>query len=206
MAISLFAYVSSFSEQLCLRRSYFFTLHQSNYFDTTATFSEQLFLQRICFFLLVPVSEQLILRNSYFFRIATFSQRNSNKKPPIVKRKFIRVVTVQNSCFFGEGIVQNKDIYRRAAFSKHVFLHSINYFRRATFWKKVNFYKKQYSVLSTFLEGYLQSGYFFKRIIFYSSYLFKRAIFYNILFQKSYHFTAMLPFHSYISCLSAVIK
>ena len=43
IAISLLAYVATFSG-LYFWRSYFFTLFQSNYFDTTVTFSEQLFL------------------------------------------------------------------------------------------------------------------------------------------------------------------
>ena len=45
MAISILAYSVTFSGQLYFWRNYFFTLLQSNYFDTAITFSEQLFLQ-----------------------------------------------------------------------------------------------------------------------------------------------------------------
>ena len=72
-AISLIACVATFSGQLCFWRSYFFTLFQSDYFDTTVTFSEQLFFQSSCFFLLF--SEQSLFRSSYFFRIASCSER-----------------------------------------------------------------------------------------------------------------------------------
>ena len=66
-----------FQGKLYFRRSYFFTLLQSNYFATTVTFSEQLYLQSICFFWPAPFSEQLsLLRSSYFFRIATFLEQN----------------------------------------------------------------------------------------------------------------------------------
>ena len=43
--------MATFTGQLYFQRSYFFTLRQSNYFDTTVTFLEQLFLHSICFFL-----------------------------------------------------------------------------------------------------------------------------------------------------------
>ena len=68
IAISPLAYVATFSGQLYFGRSYFFTLFQSNYFDTTVTFSGQLFL-------FSPFSEQSLFRRSYFFRIASFSER-----------------------------------------------------------------------------------------------------------------------------------
>ena len=93
IAISLLAYVATFSGQLYFGRSYFFTLFQSNYFDTTVTVSGQLFLASSCCFLLFqnshffgtaisseqllfsPFSEQSLFRRSYFFRIASFSER-----------------------------------------------------------------------------------------------------------------------------------
>ena len=61
IAISLLAYVATFSGQLYFGRSYFFTLFQSNYFDTIVTFSGQLFLQYSCCFVLF-----------HFFRTVTF--------------------------------------------------------------------------------------------------------------------------------------
>ena len=68
--ISLLTYVVTFSGQLYFGRSYFFTLFQSNYFDTTVTFSVQLFLQNSCFFSFfrtVTFSQELFFQNSFFF-------------------------------------------------------------------------------------------------------------------------------------------
>ena len=73
IAISLIGCVATFSGQLYFWRSYFFTLFQSDYFDTAVTFSEQLFFQSSCFFLLFL--EQSLFRSSYSFRIASFSER-----------------------------------------------------------------------------------------------------------------------------------
>ena len=66
IAISLFAYITTFSGQLYFGKSYFFTLFQSNYFDTTVTFSKHLFLQNSYFFLL--------FQNSHFFARFFFSE------------------------------------------------------------------------------------------------------------------------------------
>ena len=66
IAISFLAYVATFSGQLYFGTSYFFTLFQSNYFDTTVTFSEQLFFQNSCCFLL--------FQNSHFFAGVIFSE------------------------------------------------------------------------------------------------------------------------------------
>ena len=133
--------------------------------NRTVTFSDQLFLQSICFFLTVIFSEQLL-----------FQGETSTEQPPLENRKFFRVATFRSSYLFGEGIVQNKDMYRRAAFLKQVPLHSINYFRRVTFWKKENFPEKQYYPI--FLESrFFRVVTFSKDLIFYSSYFFRRATF-----------------------------
>ena len=97
-AISLLAYVATFSGQLYFGRSYFFTLFQSNYFDTTVTFSGQLFLQNSCCFLL--------FQNSHFFAGVIFSEQllfrseNSIEQPLLENRKFFTAVTFRNSYFF----------------------------------------------------------------------------------------------------------
>ena len=70
IAISPLAYVATFSGQLYFGRSYFFTLFQSNYFDTTVTFLGQPHLQKSCFFLFfrtVTFSQKLFFQNSFFF-------------------------------------------------------------------------------------------------------------------------------------------
>ena len=66
IVISLLAYVATLSGQLYFGKSYFFTLFESNYFDTTVTFSEQLFLENSCIY--SPFSEQPLFCKSFFFR------------------------------------------------------------------------------------------------------------------------------------------
>ena len=73
IVISLLTYVAILSGQVYFRRSYFFTLSQSDYFDTTVHFPEQLFLQRSRFFRIsisrgVTYLQQLFFQSSYFFR------------------------------------------------------------------------------------------------------------------------------------------
>ena len=112
-------------------------LFQDKFILGEATSSHFLFLRNSCFF--SPFSEQLLFRRS----------ETSTEQPLLDNRKFFIAVTFRNSFFF-EGTVYNKDIYRRATFSKQVLLHSIIYFRRVTLWRKANFSEKQYSVLPTF--------------------------------------------------------
>ena len=79
IAMSPLTYVATFSGQRYFGGSYFLTLFQSYYFDTTVTFSGQLFLQSSCCFVLfqnsnffagVILSEQL-LRSSHLLRIGS---------------------------------------------------------------------------------------------------------------------------------------
>ena len=72
MAISLLAYLATFSGQLHFRKSYFFTLPQSNYFDTTVNFrgaisSERLLSMRSSDFGTVTSTHQFFLQSFYFF-------------------------------------------------------------------------------------------------------------------------------------------
>ena len=70
ITIFLLAYVATFSGQLYFGRSYFFTLFQSNYFDTTVTFSGKLFFITAAFFSFfrtVTFSQELFFQNSFFF-------------------------------------------------------------------------------------------------------------------------------------------
>ena len=176
----------------------FFTLLQSNYFDSAVTFSEQLFLQSLFFRTVNSLCSSYFFQNSYFFR------ETSTKQPPLENRKFFRVVTFRNSYLFVEGIVQNKDNHIRAIFSKQLLLHSINYFRRAAFQKKVNFSNnsiRHYPVFSgelPFLEWLLFQKILSSIVAIFS----EELLFYNMLFQNSCYFTATLPFHSDTSYLS----
>ena len=99
IAISLLAYVATFSGQRYVWRSYLFTLLQSNYFNTTVTFSEQLFLQSWYFF--SGASQELLLRSSHFFKIATFSEQTSTEQRLLENRYFFRAGTFQNTDLFG---------------------------------------------------------------------------------------------------------
>ena len=85
---------------------------------------------------------------------------------------------------------------------KQILLHSIDLFKKATFWKKLIFRKAIFRI-----------AYFFWRTVFLERQLFQKTLpsvaatfseellFYNVLFQKSYYFTTMVPFHSYTSYL-----
>ena len=138
----------SFSGQLYFRKSYFFTLFQSNYFDTTVTFSEQLFLQNSCFFLLSQNSHffaGVIFQNSFFFG------------PKLLQRShFLRIGSslrklLFETAIFSEELIRIKISEKRNTVLKQILLHSINLFRKKNwFWKKTDFSEKQYFALSTF--------------------------------------------------------
>ena len=144
MAISLLAYVATFSGQLYLWRSCFFKLLQSNYFDTIATFLEWQFLQSSRFFRGAPFLKQSLHRSSYFFQNSYLSQSETSVEQALLQnRKFFTAVTFWNSYIFGRGIVYNNDIYRGATFSKQVLLQ----FQKNYILEKANFSEKQYSAL-----------------------------------------------------------
>ena len=157
MAISFFAYVTTFSGQLYFRRSYLFALR-------AAVSSEYLL------FLTNPFSEQPILRSSQFFRIALFQSKTSAKLPPHENRKFIRVNIFRNSYLF----VQNNDIaYFYTASTISEVLHFAT-----TFCKKANFQKKKYSALPSFsgeLPFLFRAATFSEDVIIQSSYLLQKS-------------------------------
>ena len=112
-----------------------------------------------------------------------------------------------------EELVPNKDIYKRATFSNHVLLHSINFFRidifsrkvpiqnryifrTITFLEKANSSKKHYSEMHTFSgELLFQGDYFFKRPVFPLAVTVSE----ELLFHKIRIFSENLLFHSYSS-------
>ena len=101
----------------------------------------------------------------------------------------------QNSYFLVKQLVQNKDIYRRAAFLRQVLLHSINifridtfltktllqrwyFFRTVTFWKKLIIHKSNIPQYFLFLEShFFRAATFCKDLTIHSSYYFRRATF-----------------------------
>ena len=126
-AIFPVAYVATFSGQLYFWRNYFFTLLQSNYFDTKVFFfgagisSELLFKE-------LPFSEQLLLSNSHFF---------------------------QNSYFFRAKLLPSSHFLRlgQVLFRRPTFLVE-KLFRRVTFWKKLIFRKINIPHCLFFLDSY----------------------------------------------------
>ena len=90
-----------------------------------------------------------------FSEYLIFRSEISTEQPLLEKKKFFRAVTFRKSHYFGGGIAQNKDIYRRAHFSKQVLLHRISFFRRAESSKKIISQKRNIPHFLFFLESYL---------------------------------------------------
>ena len=135
MAIGLLAYVATFSGKPYFWENYtsshFFRvttstqklLFRSRYFFRTATFYEEL-----SFF---TTSQQSFFQNSYFFRKLLSSSQ------------FLRIV-LQGRYFLEHRPFSCRHclgIFRRGPSSNQVLLHSINFFRRVTFSKKLIFWK-----------------------------------------------------------------
>ena len=111
IAISLLVYVATFSGQLYFWRSNFFTLFQSDYFDTTVTFWGQLFFQNSFFF------RAKILQNSHFLRIRSslwqllsataifslFKIKISKKELLFQSRYFCTVSTFSKKVYYGKS-------------------------------------------------------------------------------------------------------
>ena len=127
------------------------------------------------------------------FRKAVFHSETSTEEALLENWKFFKALTIWNSYRFGGG-VQNKDKFLRKIYFFEALLHSINIFRRATFWKKLFFHKNNILDYLLFLESYLfREATFSKSVIFYSSYLFRRANFLQLTFSGE------LLIHSYAS-------
>ena len=113
IAISLLTYVATLSGQVYFRRSYFFTLFQSDYFDTTVNFPEQLFLQRNRFFRIsfsrrvTYLQHFLFFQSIYFFRVKLLASSH-----------FLRIVQLlfETATFLAEDLlgikISTKLIYR----------------------------------------------------------------------------------------------
>ena len=157
-----------------------FTLFQSNYFDIKVSFSGQLLLHNNCLFLL--------FQNSHLFGGVIFSEKllfrdeTSPEEALLENRKFFTGVTFWSNYFFR----------KKSYFSKQELLHSLNFFRKATIWKKLTFQTRNISHYLLFLKNYLfREAAFSKDATFYSSYLSKRATFLKHTFSEE------LLFHSY---------
>ena len=99
---------------------------------------------------------------------------------------------IETAIFLEEELFRKKDIYRRATFSKQVLLHIINFFRKATSWKKLIIQKSNTLYYLLFLESCLfRVATFSKDATFYSIYLFRKPAFLQDAFSEE------LIFHSY---------
>ena len=145
-----------------------------------------------------------ISTESYFFktgvRRATFCKKLVFQKINIphyllfLKNYLFIVATFSKDVNFCSSYVS-----RRATFSKQVPLRTINFFRRATFWKKLIFQKSNITHYLLYLENYL---FVVATVLSIAATFSEEPLFHNILFQKSYYFTATLPFQNHPSYLS----
>ena len=188
MVIYLLAYIATFSGQIFSGEA---TLLQSNYFDT-----QHLLFRSSYFFRVSAFFEELLFEKSHFFApVLFFRIETSTGQQLLEKRKFFRAVTFRNSYLFGGRISYNNDIgtsaqhqrfqksyiLQKNQFSRTAIFCITYFFWRATFLERLFFQKTLPSIAATFSE---------------------ELHFHNVLFQKSYYVTAMLPFHSYTSLLS----
>ena len=157
-------------------------------------------------FFRVPTSTQkLLFRDRYFlrtpavfsfFRTVTLSQELSFQNSFFFRAKILQ------SSHFSEQLFFSEELFRIKIAKKELLLHSINLFRKATFWKKLIFQKINFRII-----------YFFWRAVFLEQLILQKTLhsivatspeellFYNTIFEKSYYFTATVPFQSYTSYL-----
>ena len=180
-------------------------LLQSNYFDTTVTFLEQLFFSgHLLFFDELLFSEQSLLRSSYFFQNSYFFRvkllPNSHH---VSTRCSLRQLLFGTATFLAEELFRLKISTEELLFRSSYFCKASTFSEELHFGKKANFSENQYAALhiffwrANFLEWLL-----FQKLSSLAATFSEELLFYNILFQKNYHFTGTLRFHSYTSYLS----
>ena len=171
----------------------------SSHFFRVTTSKQQLLFCGSYFFRTAAVLSFFTFSDSHFFAGVIFSEQllfrseNSTKQPLLENRKFFTAVTFWNSCFFSEELfkikISKKSYFFKAGTSaqhqkSYIFqkinFHITYFFRRTVFSEQLLFRKTLPSIAATFSE---------------------ELLFYNILFQKSYYFTATVPFHSYTTYL-----
>ena len=147
MAISLLVYVSILSDSFIFGKTTssqffrvtFLKVSQELLFGAALS-SEQLSFLRSSFF-----------QNSHFFP-AFFFQNNIIST--CSGRYFYRETKLWEQeilwCSYHSEQLPTEDIYRRATFSKQIFLYNINFFKKSTIFEKATFSEKQSSALLTF--------------------------------------------------------
>ena len=145
--ISLLAYAATFSGQFYFQNSYFFTLLQSYYFDTTVSFFERLFfsVQLLCFrstfFRTVTSLQQLFFQNSYFFRAKLLLYRHFFRAG-----SFLGQLLFRTAAFLAEELFR---IYLQKSYQTATSAEQ-QLFQKSYILEKINFSQKQYPALTTF--------------------------------------------------------
>ena len=150
MTISLLPYVATFLEQFYFWRSYFFTLFQSNYFDTALTFSEQLFLQSSCF------------RSTYFFYFF--------RAKLLASSHFLRIESSSGQLLFGTATFLAEELLRIKISTAELLFPSRYFCTASTFSEKLHFGKKH------FRKAIFRITYFFWRATFLERLLFQKIL------------------------------
>ena len=131
--------------QLYFWKSYFFTVFESNFFQsiTRVTFSEQLFLQSRCLFWGAPFSKQSLFSSFFPPEYLLVQSETSTQETNLENRKFFSVVTFQNS-------YPQKTSTEELFFQSRFFCTTSTFSKKSKILKKDTFWEKQNSALPTF--------------------------------------------------------
>ena len=167
-----------------------------------AAFSGQLYFWRRHFFSVITSTQQLFFQNSIEQH---FQSKTSTKHHFLRAGSSLEQLHSETATFQVEEFFRIKIFTEKLLFSKQVILHNVIFFKRTVFWKKLIFQKSNILHYLLFLESYLlKVAAFPTKVI---QQLLQELPFqksYNVVFQKSYYFTAALPAHSYTSYLSVI--
>ena len=129
--------------QFYLRKSYFFTLFQSNLFQsiTTVIFSGKLFLQSSSFFEELLFSEQSLFLSIVFSEQLLFQSETSTEKLHLENRKLFSAVTFRNS--YPQNISQKSYFLEADSSAQHQLFQKISkaIFRLTYFFLRAIFLK-----------------------------------------------------------------
>ena len=178
----------------------------SSHFCRVTTSTQQLLFRGSYFFRTAAVlsfftfSEQSFFRRSYFFKIASFSERKFYTAGTSWEQKVLYGSYFSEQLFFSEELFRIKISKKELLFQSRYFC--TNLFRKGTFWKRLIFQKINFRITYFFWRAvFLEQLLFRKTLPSIAATFSKELLFYNIVFQNSYYFTAMVPFHSYTSYL-----
>ena len=177
LAISLLAYLATFSGQLYFRRNYFFTLFQSNYFRAGAVFS---FFRTV-----TEQSQELFFQNSFFFGAKIIQSSD-----------FLRIASslpqlLSGTAIFLEELFRIKISKKELPFQSRYFCTAPIFSEKPHFGKKLIFQKMNFRITYFFWRAVLLEQLLFQKALpSNSSYLSRRATF------LQHSFSEELLFHS----------